>query len=161
MDTTIQVKKQHCHVCWLPPPSQGLSQPKYIYFISIFQMKIFLHSPSKTYIRGPHNFSGIVSICMQSQSWALWQPHIMPSDHVFNYVAEPVFRKDERMGKKYPTSDVPCRLSKFHNAALAIPMALWKELLPSNPAIVCIGSVFIAYHIQFIVIINHTNQTIL
>jgi hypothetical protein len=31
-------------------------------------------------------------------------------------------------------------------------------IVSSNPAIVCIGSVFIAYHIQFIFIINHINQ---
>jgi len=34
-------------------------------------------------------------------------------------------------------------------------------IVSSNPAIVCIGSVFIAYHIQFIFIINHINQTVL
>ena len=31
-------------------------------------------------------------------------------------------------------------------------------IVSSNPAIVCIGSVFIAYRIQFIFIINHINQ---
>ena len=34
-------------------------------------------------------------------------------------------------------------------------------IVSSNPAIICIGSVFIPYHIQFIFIINHINQTVL
>src|SRR5882762_8389184 len=54
----------------------------------------------------------------------------MPSNSVIDYTADPVFRKEEWMGKKYPASDVPHGLSKFRDAALAIPTTLRRELLP-------------------------------
>jgi hypothetical protein len=51
-------------------------------------------------------------------------------------------------------------LSKYdYNTILVVIYC--NNIVLSNPAIICIGSVFIVYHMQFVLIINHINQTIL
>ena len=52
---------------------------------------------------------------------------------------------------------VPVGLSKYNYNTISV-VIYCNCIVSSNPAIVCIGSVFIAYCIQFIFIINHINQ---
>src|ERR1700683_1685049 len=54
----------------------------------------------------------------------------MASDGIIDFTVDPVFKKEDWMGKRYPTSNVPRGLSKFRDAALEIPIAYRKALLP-------------------------------
>jgi hypothetical protein len=56
----------------------------------------------------------------------------MAPDNVIDFTKPQVFRKEEWMGKIYPTSkaDEPLELSDFRNAALEIPVVHRKALLP-------------------------------
>jgi hypothetical protein len=53
-------------------------------------------------------------------------------DNIVDLTEDPVFRKEDWMGKLYPTSDVPQELRMFCDAALEIPAALQEALLPDS-----------------------------
>jgi len=54
----------------------------------------------------------------------------MTSSNILDLTGDRLFKKDDWMGKKYPTSDVPEELAEFRKSALEIPTIHREALLP-------------------------------